>query len=43
MTPEETQAIAKRAQRMLKADAEERWAHTQVLAKVLGTNLGGLR
>lgn len=43
MTPEETQAVAKATRKLLREEAEERWANTQALAHVLGAKLGGLR
>jgi hypothetical protein len=39
LTPEETGALIKAGQKLLKEDAEERWAHTKIIATAAGAKL----
>jgi len=42
LTPEETAAMVKAGKKILKGEADERWAHTRIIAMSSGARIRGL-
>jgi hypothetical protein len=40
LTPEETNALIRAGEKTLKANTEDRWAHTKILVQASGARLG---
>ena len=42
MTPEETNAMRKAGEKLLKGEFEERWKHTEIVARAVGGRVRGI-